>query len=412
MKVVIFEPWYTGHHCEYLRRIIRCTKALDVEIVVVFPRSGPASHEYEIHLNDVESLADWRLCPDIKPRGWRATCKAVVSQLRRSVSDERPDHLYVPSAGLISEYSRFATALPTAAPFSEGLHLRGAFGYPSPSVLMRVKSWAMGQLIAKAPWSVFAHLDPWQLQALCHSFPQLRPRALVIPDPVAPPIEISKTNARRELQIPEDASYIGFAGPMTKRKGYDLLLGSFERVINRLPANAKLLLAGPFTPQGRNLISTQYCTLLRNERLVIVDRHLTAREMDLVIPALDIVSIPYRNHSGSSGIALRAAAASRPILAPDRYWLRNIVKVFALGTTCNVHDPVLLANGITESFRHFETYKRNAAADRFLRFHSEENFAATWSSHLRARLALAPSPDVVSWDWVLGTVAHNPLRDP
>ena len=354
MKVLIFEPWYTGHRCEYLRRIIRCVRRWTLKLLSCLQSAVLNRPNTKFILRTWNRSRNGGFARTFATMDGEPESSATVSRLLQSIKDIRPEHLYVPSAGEISEYSRFIPKIPPEMPFSEGLHLRGAFGYSMPSLLSQARSWALGHLVAKAPWSVFGHLDPWQLQALGTSFPQIRSKALLIPDPVGPAVDISKTAARNELGISEDANYIGFAGPLTKRKGFDLLLAAFANIADKLPANAKLLLAGPSGLASRELIYSQYKSFIDVGRIVLLDRHLSAREMDIVIPAMDIVAIPYRDHCGSSGIALRAAAANRPILGPNRYWLRNAIQTFGLGITCNVHDPLSLSQGIINSFQTFE----------------------------------------------------------
>jgi glycosyltransferase involved in cell wall biosynthesis len=402
MNVLIFEPWHTGHHYEYLHRIIPALRALGVQPVLATTQAGSSSPQFDIHLRGFQPEFRTRTFPNLTTHSKLRARLQVRHHLSQAILAESPDHIYVPSADMIGEILLLSPAIRRRLPFIEGLHLFGGFGYPRLSLRDYTRSRFDGFIAARAPWSVYAHLDPWQLVSLCQQYPHMKGKSLLMPDPVDPPMNISCEAARAALGIPENGIYLGSAGPMNYRKGVDRLLRAFAAALSQLPKEARLLLAGPFEPSLKHRSLVEYSDLLAQKRMIVIDRHLTQHEIAIVIPAMDIVCAPYPHHVGSSGIVLRAVANRRPILAMNRCWLRNTVETLGVGTTCNVLDLPSFVEGIVRAFHNHETYPQLAIVDRYLQFHSQGNFVSTWTMHLRDRLGMVPANDRVCWDWVVG----------
>jgi glycosyltransferase involved in cell wall biosynthesis len=80
-----------------------------------------------------------------------------------------------------------------------------------------------------------------------------------------------------------------------------------------------------------------------------VDRYVTETEMDEWLAACDVVVCPYRKNSGS-GIAARAIAARRPVVASDQSGFRPFVSD-ATGALVPEDDPSALAAAVTAVLR-------------------------------------------------------------
>ena len=409
MKVLIFEPVHTGHRCEYLARIIPAIHALgSVDVTLVATQAGFDSEEFRIHLSEMSTPFDRHVCENIQRHSLIAKTRVATNELEKAIRQIRPDHVYVPGADGVSQVLGTRQLLgrrsPAADVFTEALHFRGAYGYQLDEFHRRVKIFLDGMLVTRAPWSVYYHLDPWQLEALRRRYPKIRERSDVMPDPVDPAAEIESVAARKELGIPEDGIYLGCAGPISRRKGGDLLALAFAEVATKIPAEARLLLAGKFEPSVRQIVQNQLRELVDAGKIVVIDRLLTTREMSIVIPAMDIVTTPYRDHLGSSGILLRAAAAHKPLLTANRHCMNHLVTKFGLGRTCNVRDHQEFSHSIEQAFQWFANFQQPEAAGRFLKFQSEANFLKAWTACLRKRLDLPPDTDRVTWDWVMDAV--------
>ncbi|HMB95735.1 MAG TPA: hypothetical protein VKK61_06815, partial [Tepidisphaeraceae bacterium] len=123
------------------------------------------------------------------------------------------------------------------------------------------------------------------------------------------------------------------------------------------------------------------------------------------LTAMDVVGAIYPRHIGSASIAIRAAAARRPVLAHHFGWLGEIVPRFDLGWTCDATNPLELQQAIAISLRRAADFHPSEAAERFVAFHSIENFRAHWTAEIRRHLNLQQSPDLRTWQWANGSEA-------
>ena len=201
--------------------------------------------------------------------------------------------------------------------------------------------------------------------------------------------------------IPTEGRYIGCSGAIAAMKGVIEMTEAFRIAIPQINADDRLLLAGKFTPEIEKHIEQNCQDLVRSGRIVCLNRHLSEYEMDIVVNAFDIVCIAQHWRPGSSGILIRAARAKVPVLARDRYWSGRIVPMFNLGWTCRTWEVEPFAANMVSRLRDLETYQPGDSSARFVRFHSEENYQASFLRNIRQRMNLPVDPQLISWDWVL-----------
>lgn len=411
MRVVVFEPDLRGHRYHFVAIVLPVIKKLTKDVHLVTTRRGFESDQYQIHLASLEDRFTAYECDHLPASTPLKYAQRRVHLLGEAVKALSPDHLFVPCADgmtpLIS-MSRFRGRSKVPADiWTEGLHFGGGYGYRSLRGVKRVQSRFNAFLSRRRAWSVFGHVDPWQLKALAGRIPSASDEHfLLVPDPATRPPDISRDEARRELSIPTDGKYLGCAGPISQRKGIDVLMAAFAASVPQLAADTRLLLAGQFDSKIRQLLDSDYRGLQDKQRIVVCDRHLTEREMDIVIPAMDLVCAPYPDHLGSSGIVLRAAAAHRPVLAANQFWMERTIPLFKLGTTCNVLDHQEFVHAIVREIDRTDDFELTDAARRYLDFQSIENFRVTYVAHLNRRLGHPPSPQRLNWDWVLAALGN------
>jgi glycosyltransferase involved in cell wall biosynthesis len=161
-----------------------------------------------------------------------------------------------------------------------------------------------------------------------------------------------------------------------------------------------LLLLGPQDAAVRSLLAGPYSNLVRSGRIVARDRFFPPTELASGLCAMDLVCTPYPDHVGSASIVIRAAAASRPVLGSNYGWIARVVNMFGLGNTCEVKDTNALAVSLCSALDQAPAWRPKPAAQRFVRFHSPENFAAAWTVQIRKRLGLPPTSSRYTWEWV------------
>ena len=278
---------------------------------------------------------------------------------------------------------------------AEGLYFRGRFAYPverwSKHLTRAVSRW----LIPHANWNILHMLDPIAFEKLKQECPDLAGRLRLMPDPVEAVTQIDRLEARLRLTIPSAGRYLGCFGVLTPRKGIEYILPAFRQA--QLSETDRLLLAGPMGPSIRSLIEQEFGDLLRQERIVTIDRYLNIDELMLAVMAVDVVCTPYPFQMGSASFVIRAAAAQRLLLASDFGWQGWAVPRFQLGTTVRVQDIKAFAAAIRKSLDGSDMAAPAAMAERFIQYHSPQNFQAHWTARLRERLNLPPDDRIIPW---------------
>ena len=109
--------------------------------------------------------------------------------------------------------------------------------------------------------------------------------------------KISKEEARKNLDIPNDRPIILFFGFIRKYKGLDLLLDAMALLRDRMPA-LKLLIAGEFYDDKKQY-EEQIAELGLKESLILRTEFIPDSEIKNYFCAADLVVQPYRNATQS-----------------------------------------------------------------------------------------------------------------
>ena len=410
MRVLVFEPSHTGHRFAYLHHLLGALAELTDDVVLATSRQAVASEEYQLHLQSVADRFDTQAMFDVVRRDDRPRSgRTRLAELAQAIGRCRPEHVYVNVADGVSQWlgMRRLTGrrvIPKGVE-AEALHLSGSYGYPAGGVRQAIRTAVSLRLLRAAPWSVIYHLDPIQLEAMRPGRPgsptRDTDRYQLMPDPVEPPPDIDQAAARRQLQISEQGRFIGSAGALNGRKGIDLLIEAFAAAEDRLGGDDRLLLAGPATDDIREALRGPFRPLVDAGRIVLIDRHLNVQEMAAAMIACNVVAAPYPAHRGSASIVIRAAAVGRFVLASNVGWIQRTVEQFQLGSTCDVRDHDAFTAAVIESLAAADSHKPPPAAQRFVAFHTAENFTAVWTHRLRTRLGRPCQYEPKTWQWVV-----------
>lgn len=179
--------------------------------------------------------------------------------------------------------------------------------------------------------------------------------------------KISRSEARRQLGIPEDEKILLFFGFIRKYKGLDLL---FE-AIRLLPPGAigpyKLLVAGEFY-EDRQVYDEQIRQLGIADRLILRTDFIPDSQVKYYLCAADVVIQPYRNAT-QSGVTPLAYHFEVPMIVTNVGGLPSLVPDGKVGLVAEP-DPASLATTIR---RFFEW-----GHDHFLPALREEKKKYTW----------------------------------
>lgn len=443
MRVLIYEPDPSGHHFDYVRLILPWARALASHITLGTSPRAAASEQYrvlvepalkataptgnnapvEVDSGVVENPAGNKPAAAGKPSAL-ASALARADQFIDCVRRTRPDHVIVPYADGLSQalvirklmlggsvandpFPAPPAAVPNGTITSEALFMRGSVSYPAESFKRALAVRASWKLQQWAPHNHLFHLDPLMFDWIARHHPGLIAREpgqrgwSLMPDPTSAIELLSTAEARRRMSLPEDGLVVGSVGVMDKRKGIDLLIRSFIRA--NLPANAKLLLVGKQDQIVRDLLKPEgeAGSHARNGRIIAIDRFVEVHELAWALQAMDLVATPYPRHVGSASIAIKAAAAQRPVLGCNYGWVDAMVNRFGLGATCQVEDIAAFSKALEQALPAAHNWKPGEGARRFVAFHSEQNFGHAWSAFMRHRLGLSQPSEAIQWSWVL-----------
>jgi glycosyltransferase involved in cell wall biosynthesis len=409
MRVLIVEPDLTGHHSPYLRHLLCSLAELGQEAVVLTCRGASQTPQFALHLQDVSAQATWdeSLEPDSKlPRNAAQLFRALVEAVNR----HHAEHVWVP-------YADFETLYLGARAFvgwkrhwpagvqAEGLIFRGNLAYPAPRWHKNLNRIIAKLFVPKANWEILHFLDPIPYEYLCREYPEQSHRYRLMPDPVEKVVQETAHVARARLRIPVSGRYVGCIGVLVDLCAIGRVLSAFRQA--GLGDENRLLLAGPMAESVRALIDHDFGDLVASGRVICLDRHLNLDEVALAVMATDVVCIPTKFRVGSSSFLIRAATAGRAVVADDFGWTGWIVRKFDLGWTVDVRNISAFAEALRSAIENAGATQFSPAAERFVRYHSAENFKAHWTSGLRERLGLSPDPNLFTWQSVL----HDPVAN-
>jgi glycosyltransferase involved in cell wall biosynthesis len=163
---------------------------------------------------------------------------------------------------------------------------------------------------------------------------------------------ISKTEARKHLNLSQDAKIILFFGFIRKYKGLDLLLEAMaDERIQR--SGIKLLVAGEFYEDAKTY-KEQIERLGIKGQLVLKTEFIPDREVKYYLCAADAVIQPYRNAT-QSGVTPLAYHFERPMIVTNVGGLPALVPHEKAGLVAEP-EPKAIADGILKFYQLGENY--------------------------------------------------------
>jgi glycosyltransferase involved in cell wall biosynthesis len=213
----------------------------------------------------------------------------------------------------------------------------------------------------------------------------------LMPEPVESPLSMTQVDARRELGLPTDDRLLMVLGALDSRKGVVELMRAFR---DAAPYRTRLVLMGLLYSDVRDAVMS-LSDELGIDRCIVRDAMLSQRDFSLGFAASDWQALTYRQHIGSSGILVRAAAYGRPVLASDWGWIGQATQQFGLGSTCDTSSNESIVEGIHRLVA--SPTLASAQASRFANFNTERNFCAHWSRTLEGETGL-PDPSYLPWN--------------
>lgn len=168
-----------------------------------------------------------------------------------------------------------------------------------------------------------------------------------ITDPF-PQSSVNIYNIREKYAIGNDKTIFAHVGALGSRKGTLDILDS----INYIPASKletmAFIFGGRLENESASLCRMKYKEMSSKCQIIFVDRFLTSSEINSILSGCDVILIPYRNTSQSSGIISYASKYHKPVVGPKKGLLGKLIKKFKLGVVVEEINPEGLAISYTQ----------------------------------------------------------------
>ncbi|MDP1025958.1 hypothetical protein Q5H91_01920 [Sphingomonas sp. KR1UV-12] len=405
MHVQIYEPFRGGHHTNYLAALIPSLIARrergDIDrITVTISRAHLDSPNYAEQLSPFEGEVDFDPSIGSVDAGVPVRERLRLARVLEAAVDRcRPDALVLTTG----DHDTLAAAM---RPLSRVHRITGKTrvvamvhaGYAglADTPASRVKDLLYQIALRRAPWQKLLLVNPlnyeWAARA---GLPA--DQIGVLPDPVPPIAPRERSEARAHLGLPQDGRLVGYVGATDGRKAIPQLIAAFRTVAG---PDERLAMIGRLSTEHRALIEGAHGDLVGSGRLVLIDRFLDTAEFEAGLCALDVVAPLHYRRAELSANVLKAVAVRRPIFADCFGYTGWLIDKFALGTCGDVRDPESLATALRAVLDRSATYSSSAAAERLVRFHLPDNYAAT----VEEAIGLPPIPGraaPISWAHVI-----------
>jgi glycosyltransferase involved in cell wall biosynthesis len=207
-------------------------------------------------------------------------------------------------------------------------------------------------------------------------------RAVFLADPVKtqPDDERCGRDLRASLDVGRDRKAFLLFGSLAWRKGILQLLDALSLLSREALERICLMLVGQIRVQDEETLEMRIAQVRESLPLRVLRQHefLPERSVQSYFHAADAVLAPYQRHTGMSGVMVRAAAAGKPILAPNYGLVGEIVHRRRLGLTVDTTQPAQIARGLEELLAGpTDALFDRQSALRYGQEHTPERFAGT-----------------------------------
>lgn len=200
---------------------------------------------------------------------------------------------------------------------------------------------------------IFVHTEKMK-DELTGDFAVSQDRVSVIPFGInnsVPDTELTGTEARRLLGIPDRARTILFFGALRPYKGLEYLVDAFFQLAGRDP-DCRLVIAGQRRKESgdypeevlRRIDSSGY-----GDRVLQAIRFIPDEEAEIYFKAADVVALPY-THVFQSGVLFLSYSFGLPVVATDVGSIRDEIVEGETGLLCAPCDSAGLAAALEAYF--------------------------------------------------------------
>lgn len=403
-RIMVFSPWYYGHHPSYLRHLIRYWSQQQWlgELSIIVMPTFLKEHEDVVALTGAGGCSTVRFIP-----------MTVEEQLRLESTRFNVAKAFV-QYQLIRHYARILRAthvllmhfdscqiplvlglrLPcpfSAVYFRPALHCNHFSHYKATTKERRQQlreQIFLSRLFAHPQFKTLFCLDPRAVDFINQRFCG-RGKAVHLPDPVEAIVPTSQDVEALRLKLgiePGRQIFLAFGLLADGRKGTRQFLESLPLLKPELWQKICVLLVGEPFPAGQATVE-EWLTPIRQllpVQIVTQFGYVPEPDVPLYFQLANSVIAPYQQPAGTSGIVLLAAAAQKPILSSNYGLMGQLVKQYGLGLAVDTTIPGEIAKSLTRLLQ--EPSKQICSYEgmqSYAALNSPENFAGTVFQHTR-----------------------------
>lgn len=401
-RILIVEPWFTGHLGVYVERLVRYAVSLGHQVDLATSDQGMSA---PIAKTILEALA---------PNGGRVfefpakTKAGPYPMFGQQVQLWRLYRAWFVAAGGSASYEI------VVVPYGDTIiYAMALLGSPFPEtdsalILMRVsahfeklgisnrhsvigrgtRSLLLRLAVLRANRCSFMTIDEsWRMFQKQTEGNYLAKRIQWAPDPGNSLLLETKpampaAELRQRYGISDNAFLILGYGAINSRKGVDSLVRAMT--LPSMPANVVILLAGVSDQATKDSLKAAGEHLFE-QSLVWIEKFLSCEEEAEVVRIADAVWLGYRDHDFMSGVMVLAGQGKKPIIACRNGVIGYLAAKTGLGVTVDVDDPDSVVEAVRKIVRDTENRMGLAGFERFAD-HTDENFSsAFWTNALAKR---------------------------
>jgi len=386
MRILILEPYLSGHHAAYLRWLLEATSRRGWATVLA---TSSAPEEQSVLRNVLTDFNHVELHLIERQSNHQRVARGVWSLLARDLQFRKMFRIATKRAGISRKID--GVLLPYLDYCFYSISMFGVpFGrIPWCAISMRLavpREASEHRSLMRCKWRLAMRvLRDEQLRALfvinpsvarlptAWCPPDLRRKLAYLPDPARLEGNGDREGFRGNLGITPGALAILVLGAIDERKGVDVL-------INCLAADATLnafsvVIAGRVAEGVRcYLNSPAALALSARRRLFVIDRFLEEKELTHCLYGADAVWLGYTKHPYMSGVLVLAGMAGLPVVGTDAGEIGHCIDSYKVGVTVDLKSSAALAAGLRrlldgDTRRHMGSEGQTAFAS-----HTVENF--------------------------------------
>lgn len=393
MRVLIYEPVFTGHHLADLSRLLPAILDLPVEVILATVPGTLDAPSFKL-LEPVLGRTQLETC--CVPCGgsflrinWHQyrECTAMIQRFR-------PDHLYVMMGDPVwwlTEVVRLTGLRSWPRSITADTYLiRGGFAYPNAHrPIDRFRRFLFRRMLRNGHFDGILMLDEYGAEyATQHARSGDRGHARLSPAPLVSQPPISKEEARQRLELPCENKLITMLGMIGEDRGVSRVLRAFRRLHELRPgAGDRLLFAGPHDASAKAAMARPEFASLRDAgRILSIDRYLTDDEMFLCAATPDVLANGTHSHAGRSSVIVWAAANGHPVVTTNTGSIGYVVESEQLGWTCDVSNAEDFAMTLQRALESPWTDADIQRVKTYASWHDIANYRAIGTQTLRERL--------------------------